>query len=117
MLREIYIIDELADTPASCYIGEGVMLVSSKHFLRYPVEYRFFILLHEYAHIVSGSSNEENADALAFEEYAKRGYSLRKLIACITDVLTLPLFESHRQRAVKLLIQAENFQEHGNYKA
>jgi hypothetical protein len=115
MLKEIYILDEIADSPASSYIQNGIILVSAKHFDTYPTEYRFFILLHEYFHITAYSRDEELVDQLAFEEYAKRGYSLKKLIDCMVDVLTLQAFESHRKRASKLLLQAQQYdRKYGN---
>ena len=111
MLKEIYIIDSITDTPACCYIGKGIMLISARHFNAYPVEYRFFILLHEYAHLTLASENEQAADKYAFDEYAKRGYSLKRLINCISDLLQIETIPEHRSRAVKLFELCLKFQE------
>jgi len=109
MVNTIYILDDIADSPASAYIEDGIIIVSAKKFDKYPIEYRFFILLHEYFHIVAKSQNEELVDYYAFQEYAQRGYSLRRLIDCMIDVLSLQLQESHRKRTTKLLLYAQEF--------
>ena len=108
-IKEIIILDEIPDTPACVYRESGIMEISAKHFLAMPAEYRFFILLHEYFHVEADTVVEEYADQLAFIEYAKRGYSLKAVINCLTDILNLSLFEDHRKRAVRLLVLAINF--------
>ncbi|MEA5404499.1 hypothetical protein VB776_16320 [Arcicella sp. DC2W] len=108
-IKQIVVIDDIPDTPACVYPATGIMEISAKHFENMPPEYRFFILLHEYFHVIADTKIEELADYYAFQEYAKRGYSLKALINCISDILNLSLFESHRERAVRLLILAQQY--------
>ena len=69
-IKEIVWIDDLGDTPAKVNRRTGVMYASRKHLSAMPKEFVVFIFLHEKAHVELQTTNEYQADAQAFKEYA-----------------------------------------------
>lgn len=86
-ITAIITVPDLGGTPAKVNRRTGVMYLSAKDMKGLPVNYRFFIMLHEMAHVVLQTTNEEEADAWAFQEYAKRGHSLTDGVKALTRVL------------------------------
>lgn len=110
MITRIILWDDLDFTPASCIPALGIINLSYRHIRQMPVEYVLFIILHEWAHCTYATDIEEEADYYAFQEYAKRGYSLKAVIQAITSVLDLELYQGHRERAARLLARAIEYQ-------
>ena len=73
-----------------------------------PLEHRFFVLLHEDAHIKFDTQDEFLADEYAFKEYARRGYSLSESIKALTRILKFDNPE-HIKRAYNMLLTAQDY--------
>ncbi len=88
-ITEIVYVDDLKrNTPASVDRNTGVLYINLKVWNKIKVwEHRFFVLLHEYAHVVLNTSDELAVDKLAFELYAKYGCSLTKSVTALSELL------------------------------
>lgn len=101
--------EDLGATPAGVHPGSGILYINARLWNNLTEAERFFILLHENAHIQGQTRSEYEADRLAFEEYARRGYSLRSAVFALTKILPFTTPE-HYQRAVQQLQRAIEFQ-------
>ncbi len=101
--------EPIGKSPAAVYRQTGVVILNPAFRHRLTASQWYFILLHEWAHLALQSADERAVDALAFREYAKRGYSLREAVRALTR--SFP-FTSHEQldRANIQLARAKAFQ-------
>lgn len=108
----------LGGTPARVNRVTGEMQISLEHWKQLPPEHRFFIMLHELAHLVLQTRDEKAVDEWAFAEYAKRGYSLKQSVFALTKVLSFTNQE-HYWRAYLQLERAREYDYYvnGNKKA
>ncbi|MGZ3983432.1 MAG: hypothetical protein ACXVJE_19545 [Mucilaginibacter sp.] len=86
-ITQIVWVDSLGGSPARVNRKTGVMYLSRRDMYPLPKEIRLFIMLHEMGHAVLQTKSEEEADEWAFNEYAKRGYSLTMAVRALTRVL------------------------------
>lgn len=86
-ITKITKVADLGATPARVNRRTGEMFISLKHMRALPEEHRMFVMLHEMAHVVLQTKDEVEADAWAFKEYAKRGYSLKASVKALTSIL------------------------------
>lgn len=86
-ITKIIVVPTLNGTPAKVNRQTGVMYLSAADMQELPVNIRFFIMLHEMAHVVLQTTSEEEADKWAFNQYAKRGHSLTEAVYALTRVL------------------------------
>ena len=108
-LSEIVFVDSLGGkTPACVNRKTGLMYIDRKWWNELPLEHRFFILLHEWAHAELNTSNEFEADNLAFKTYVKFGYSITEAIHALTRVLSYTTNE-HSDRTLKLIETAKEY--------
>lgn len=101
-------VDDLGGTPAKVNRDTGEMYCSRKQMAAMPHEYRLFIMLHEMAHVVLQTEDEEAADAWAFKKYADMGYSLKAVVKALTRVLNDQKPE-HAQRMNLQLQRAKDY--------
>ena len=100
-ITEIVKVPDLGDTPARVSRRTGVMYISMKHFEAMPKDVRYLVMAHEMAHVVLQTTDEEEADRWAFEQYAKRGYSLKASVRALTRILD----ESNPAHAQRMWLQ------------
>jgi len=62
-----------------------------------PASHRTFIMLHEMAHVVLQTTDEIEADAWAFNQYAKLGLPLSESVKALTRILN-PRSPEHNER-------------------
>lgn len=99
----VVIVPDLGGTPAKVNRRTGVMYVSAADMKPLPVNYRLFIMLHEMAHVVLQTTNEEEADSWAFKEYANRGHSLTDGVRALTRVLN----DQNPEHAWRMYLQVQ----------
>jgi hypothetical protein len=105
----IYVEDLKRNTPASVDRNTGVLYINLKIWNKIKVwEHRFFILLHEYAHVALNTSDELAVDEYAFKLYAQRGLSLTKSVTALADLLNANN-KDHCWRTYKQLERAKEF--------
>lgn len=75
------------DTPARVSRMTGEMTIQKRVWRHIHPLHRIFILLHEEAHVVLQTTDELEADAWAFQRYAKMGYPLKHSILALSQVL------------------------------
>lgn len=107
-IKQIVWVDDLGDTPAKVNRRTGVMFASRKHLSAMPKEFVVFIFLHEKAHVELQTTNEYQADAQAFKEYADLGYSLKMSVKALTQVLNDKNLE-HNYRMYQQLQRAKKY--------
>lgn len=100
---------DLGSTPAGVHPSSGVLYINDQLWNTLDQAERFFVLLHENAHIQGQTRSEYEADRIAFEEYARRGYSLRSAVYALTKLLPFTSPE-HYERATRQLERAIAFQ-------
>jgi len=93
-------------TPAMVNRRTGVMYRNMSVFRRMPKSHQMFVMLHEMAHVVLQTTNEESADAWAFKQYADMGYPLSESVKALTRILN-PNLRDHNQRMYLQLKRAE----------
>lgn len=103
--KSITLVD-LGDSPACVNRKTRELYLNANTWQTIQPEHRVFIMLHEYAHCVLDSSNEELVDALAFEWYIELGYSLTEAVKSLTRILNTNN-QSHIQRAELQLKRAK----------
>jgi hypothetical protein len=102
--------DRIGKSPAAVYRATGVIVLNPV--FRYklkPAEW-YFILLHEAGHIALKSSNEKAVDAWAFNQYVKRGHSLKAAVKALITSFSFDTFEQ-LERANLQYQRALNFQQ------
>lgn|GEM_PF-1552176 len=67
--------------------GDVYLSAAKLRQIRHPDHLRF-IILHEQGHIKANTRDEIQADAWAFQEYAKKGYSLKNSVTALAQVLS-----------------------------
>lgn len=75
------------NSPARVNRLTGHMQINQNRWKKIKPEHRFFILLHEKAHVVLNTSDEKKVDELAFKWYIKAGYPLTEALKALTRVL------------------------------
>ena len=108
-IRRVVIAADLGATPAGVAPSSGILYINARLWKTLTPAERFFVLLHEWAHIAGQTRSEYEADRLAFTEYARRGYSLRSAVFALTKILPFTSPE-HYRRAVEQLERAIQFQ-------
>ncbi|MCB9033500.1 MAG: hypothetical protein H6553_06670 [Chitinophagales bacterium] len=73
---------------ASVHRRTGDIYIDLPQWRKLKPEHRFFVLLHEYGHHVLNSKDELAVDQWAFNEYVKKGYSLKEAVFALSKVLT-----------------------------
>jgi len=101
----------MGENPASVNRATGAMYLNLELFKRIKPEHRLFIMLHEMAHVVLQSTDEKKVDEWAFNEYAKRGYSLREAVYSLTDLLKSNSREQY-ERKINQLERAKHYDYH-----
>ena len=112
-ITKITVVPDLGDTPAKVNRRTGEMFLSRKHCSRLPKEQVLFIMLHEKAHAELQTTNEYEADAHAFKEYAALGYSLKASVKALTQVLNDKNLE-HNYRMYYQLQRAKKYDAENN---
>lgn len=87
-ITHIIRVPNLGETPATVNRRNGILYISDKHWEQLKPEHRLFILLHEMAHIHLQSDDEFIVDEWAFNEYVKRGHSLKESVFALSKVLS-----------------------------
>ena len=97
-VTKVVFVDDLpGGTPASCRPSTGEVFVNRHFWNSLPKEHKFFVLLHEWGHIQARTRNEKTADQYAFEEYAKRGYSLKASVRVLCRLLRFDKAEDYQR--------------------
>lgn len=78
----------LGNTPAAVNLDNGDLYLNTDVWNALPKEHKVFILLHEAGHYLLQTEDEHEADAFAFENYSKLGYSLKESIFALSENLT-----------------------------
>lgn len=78
---------------ASVNTKTGIIDINSKVWDKITNEVRFFVLLHEYSHIVFQTSSELEADKYALEIFRQKGYSERTAINALISLLPFSSYE------------------------
>lgn len=73
---------------ASVHRRTGDIYIDLPQWRKLKPEHRFFVLLHEYGHHVLNSKDELAVDRWAFNEYVKKGYSLKEAVFALSKVLS-----------------------------
>lgn len=107
-ITDIVEVPDLGSTPAAVDRETGIVYVSEKWKNRLSKDQWMFILLHEMGHLELRSTDEEEVDNWAFNEYANRGYSLNQSVKSLTRILNFNNPE-HIRRANLQLARAEAF--------
>ena len=94
--------------PAAVHRRSGVILLNPTIWKKLTIDQRYFVLLHEWAHIDLKSSNEVAVDHHAFKEYAKRHYRLSQAVKALTQILSFRSPE-HMFRSKRMLQRAIAF--------
>lgn len=89
---------DLGASPAQVNRITGEMTVSLKYWNLMPPCHRLYVMLHEKAHIKGQTKNEDEADAIAYEELKKLGKPLDCGVFALTELLNMKNPE-HRRRA------------------
>lgn len=87
MKYPVYIVDTLQGSPACCNRITGEIFLANDVCSKLPESYIVFILLHEAAHIETGTVDESRADSLAFYRYAALGLPLSDAVFALTKIL------------------------------
>ena len=107
-ITAIHWVDDLGDTPARVNRDTGEMYLSRKYMRHMPQEHRLFVMLHEMAHVVLQTTDEEQADAWAFQQYADMGYSLKAGVKALTRVLN----DKNPEHAWRMYLQLRRAQDY-----
>lgn len=87
-IKHISHISDSPNTPARCNKRTGEIFINDSIWYDIEPQYRLFILLHEYAHILLQSSDEKKVDAWAFDKYISMGYPLTESVKALSTVLS-----------------------------
>jgi len=90
------------------------MYISMKHFRQMPASHRTFVMLHEMGHVVLQTTNEIEADAWAFKQYADLGLPLSESVKALTRILS-PSNPDHNQRMYLQLQRALKYDREVNH--
>jgi hypothetical protein len=101
-------------TPARVEMNTGVMERNMSVFNRIPESHQMFIMLHEMAHVVLQTTNEIEADAWAFKQYADMGYPLSESVKALTRILN-PNLREHNERMYLQTVRAEKYDREINH--
>ncbi|MEM7036282.1 MAG: hypothetical protein AAF570_04820 [Bacteroidota bacterium] len=114
-ITAVHFLNDLGSTPAMVNMRTGALLLNKRMWDKMPPEQRFFVVLHELGHLRNQSRDEFDADAWAFNEYARRGYPLSASIYALSRNLSfnrpdhLKRVNAQWQRAALF-----DYQENGN---
>jgi hypothetical protein len=101
-ITEITYWTDLGNTPARVNRVTGELQINMKVWETLSKEQRFFVLLHEWAHVYLQTTDEKAADKLAFEQYAKRGYSLNSSVLALSRLLNFNKDEDYERADLQL---------------
>lgn len=111
-ITQIVEVADLGTSPAMVNRETGVVYINARFKGRLTKDQWLFILLHEEGHLKLKTLDENAVDNWAFNEYVKRGGSLKQSVFALTRVLSGSTPE-HYQRANNQLIRAKNYEEYG----
>lgn len=117
-VKDVRFVGNLKGSPACVHRKTGVILVDTQMWndlkRRFPNHYkdiRYFILLHECAHIWLKSRNEKEVDALAFSIYARDNRSHKAAVYALTHLLTV----GKRGHADRMRLQFQRAWNHDHF--
>jgi hypothetical protein len=87
-ITKVTFLENLGSTPATVNKRTGELYLSRHHWRRMNPDQRFFMLMHELGHVALQTSNELEADAYAWEQYAATGRSLKNSVKALTGLLS-----------------------------
>jgi hypothetical protein len=89
-VKDIVFVEDgsLGNTPAAVHRASGIIYFNRDVWNKLNPDQRFFLLLHEAAHVWLKSSDEKLVDALAHKLYLEKGKSLKNSFLAITRNLT-----------------------------
>ena len=79
--------NDMGLNPASVRRSTGELFLNKTVFLQLAFEERIWILLHELGHLKGNTTNEFEADELAFNWYVSKGYSLKAAVKALTRLM------------------------------
>ena len=100
-------------SPAKANRRTGVVYINENVWEFLPTNHKLFVLLHEEAHIILDSNDEDEADALAFKRYADLGHSLNDSVLALSKVLTMSQ-PQHYWRVYRQLQRAKEYDYYNN---
>jgi Zn-dependent protease with chaperone function len=86
-ITKITRVSNLGATPARVNHETGEMLINTGYIGYLSKEEWLFVMLHETGHLVCRARDEITPDAWAFQQYAAMGYSLKKSVYAMTEIL------------------------------
>lgn len=101
-ITKINYVADLGKSPARVNRYTGECWINLKIWNQLPFEQRLFVLLHENAHVALCTTNELEADSLAFAQYAERGHKLTEAILSLTRILNFSNSEHYLRANVQL---------------
>lgn len=88
---KVYYVEHLGDSPTPARVNRitGELYINMSRWREIEKEeHRVFIVLHELAHVILNSSDEQEVDQLAFVMYTRLGYSLKESVRALSAVLS-----------------------------
>jgi hypothetical protein len=92
-------------SPARIYTDEGVIIIN-QDWLNYPIENRFFILLHELGHFYY--TTEWKCDTFAAHHFIKLGFNPSQAFESIAGVLCPNKTNDHRIQNILTILKKSN---------
>jgi hypothetical protein len=113
-ITAVQFVTDLGDTPAAVDRYSGIIYLNGRMWPTLTKDQKFFVLLHEWAHIQLQSTDEKAVDKLAFEEYSRRGYSLKQSVNALTRLLNFSDREHYERAYLQLQRAIQYDKEHNN---
>lgn len=85
--------------PASVNPKTGIIHINEHLWKKMPQYARFFVLLHEYFHVIAKTTSEMEADRLALQTYEQYGYKESEAIDTLQNLLTFDSYEHYSRLA------------------
>lgn len=85
--------DMMPVSVASVNTKTGIIDINEAIWAKIPAQVRFFVLLHEYAHIHYQTTSELIADAMALKHFEEKGYSEKQAINALISLLPFTSYE------------------------
>jgi hypothetical protein len=112
-IKQILEVDNLVSSPARVNRKTGTLLVSREHFKNMDPNYRYFVLLHEEAHVLFDTDDEMMCDEYAMRKMIKKGYPLSEILKSLTRVLSYNK-DSHYGRTLNIFNKLREYDYHVN---
>jgi hypothetical protein len=85
--------DMMPVSVASVNTKTGIIDINSTIWAKLSVKVKFFVLLHEYAHIQYKTISELKADEMALKHFEEKGYSEKDAINALISLLPFTSYE------------------------